>query len=75
MSSLSFSQQYTITIRLSINIAVTPNPRRSNQRLSDGEHRRHLYIHNGAANVIMFVLLFYFLLSACYLVLRKLPNE
>lgn len=57
MSSLSFSQQYTITIRLSINIAVTPNPRRSIQRLSDGQHRRHLYIHNGAANVIMFILL------------------
>lgn len=57
MYSLSLSQQYTITTRLSINIAVTPNPRRSIQRLSDGQHRRHLCIHNGAANVIMFILL------------------
>lgn len=57
MYSLSLSQQYTITIRLSINIAMTPNPRRSIQRLSDGQHRRHLCIHNGAANVIMFILL------------------
>ncbi len=57
MSSLSFSQHHTITIRLSINIAVTPNPRRSIQRLSEGKHRRHLCIHNGAANVIIFILL------------------
>lgn len=74
MSSLSFSQQYTITIRLSINIAVTPNPRRSIQRLSDGQHRRHLCIHNGAANVIIYVLLFYVLLSASNLVLGNLDN-
>lgn len=57
MYSLSLSQKYTITIRLSINIAMTQNPRRSIQRLSDGQHRRHLCIHNGAANVIMFILL------------------
>ncbi len=68
MYSLSLSQQYPITIRLSINIAVMPNLRMSIQRSSAGKHRRHLCIHNGAANVIMTFLLFYLLLPALHFV-------
>lgn len=69
MYSLSLSQQYPITIRLSINIAVMPNLRMSIQRSSAGKHRRHLCIHNGAANVIIALLLFtcYFLRFTSFL--------
>lgn len=71
MSSLSFSQQYTIKIRLITNIVTTQNPRMSIQRSSNGSH---LCLHNGAANVIIYVLLFYVLLSASNLVLGNLDN-
>lgn len=69
MSSLSFSQHHTITIRLRTNVVMMPNLRISIQRLSDGEHRRHLCIHNGAANVIIALLLFtcYFLRFTSFL--------
>lgn len=77
MYSLSLSQQYPITIRLSINIAVMPNLRMSIQRSSAGKHRRHLCIHNGAANVIMFILLtitYYFLRTISFLITLTIPK-
>lgn len=57
-----------ITIMLRTNMVMIPNRRISTQRLSDGEHRRHLCIHNGAANVIIALLLFYLLLPALHFV-------
>ena len=59
------------TIMLRTNVVMIPNRRISTQRLSKG---RHLCIHNGAANVIISVLLLYFLLPANNLVLDSLDN-
>lgn len=54
------------TIMLRTNMVMIPNRRISTQRLSMGIQR--LYIHNGAANVIIALLLFYLLLPALHFV-------
>ena len=54
------------TIMLRTNMVMIPNLRISTQSLSMGIQRLH--IHNGAANVIIALLLFYLLLPALHFV-------